>query len=113
MTGRRCADHSNDVRVNLWVNGNNGRNNLNFVYEAFREQRTNRAVNQTRDQGFAFAWTAFTTEEATRDFTGSVGTLLVVNGQWEEVLTWFSFFWPTTVTNTAVSSMLTITAAVA
>jgi len=35
---------------------------------------------------------AFTTEEATRDFTGSVGTLLVVNGQWEEVLTWFSFF---------------------
>ena len=49
-------------------------------------------VNQTRDQGFAFAWTAFTTEEATRDFTGSVSTLLVVNGQREEVLTWFSFF---------------------
>ena len=48
--------------VNLWVNGNHGRDNLHFVYEAFREQRTNRAVNQTRDQGFAFAWTAFTTD---------------------------------------------------
>ena len=61
--------------VNLRVNGNDGGDNLNFVNEAFREQRANRAVNQTRDQGFAFAWTAFTTEETTRDFTGSVGTL--------------------------------------
>ncbi|EFP99719.1 hypothetical protein EC182770_3106 [Escherichia coli 1827-70] len=95
------------------VNRNHGGDNLNFVDEAFREQRANRAVNQTRDQGFAFAWAAFTTEEATRDTTSSVGTLLIVNGQWEEVLTWFGFFWPTTVTNTAVSSMLTITAAVA
>lgn len=109
----RCADHRHDIRVNLRVNGNDGRDNLHFVNEAFREQRTNRAVNQTRDQGFAFAWTAFTTEEAARDTTSSVGTLLIVNGQWEEVLAWFGFFWPTTVTNTAVSSMLTITAAVA
>ncbi len=95
-TGQRqrggCADHRDDIRVNLRVNGNNGRDNLNFVNEAFREQRTNRAVNQTRDQGFAFAWTAFTTEEATRDFTGSVGTLLVVNSQREEVLARLRFF---------------------
>ncbi|CNV33065.1 Uncharacterised protein [Salmonella enterica subsp. enterica serovar Bovismorbificans] len=87
-----CADHGNDVWVNLRVNGNDGRNNLHFVNEAFREQRTNRAVNQTRNQGFAFAWTAFTTEEAARDTTSSVGTLLIVNGQWEEVLAWLGFF---------------------
>lgn len=99
--------------MNLWVYRNHGRNDLNFVNETFREQRTNRAVNQTRNQRFAFAWTAFTTEEAAWDTTSSVGTLLIVYGQWEEVLTGFSFFWPTTVTNTAVSSMLTITAAVA
>ncbi len=53
------------MSVNLRVNGNDGGDNLNFVNEAFREQRANRAVNQTRDQGFAFAWTAFTTEETT------------------------------------------------
>src|SRR5690606_37307333 len=88
----RGADHCHDVRVNLWVNGNNGRDNLYFVNEAFREQRTNRAVNQTRDQRFAFAWTAFTTEEATRDFTSSVSTLLIVNSQREEVLARLRFF---------------------
>ena len=86
------TDHRDDVWVNLRVNGNDGGDNLNFVNEAFREQRANRAVNQTRDQGFAFAWTAFTTEETTRDFTGSVGTLLVVNGQREKVLAWLRFF---------------------
>ena len=87
-----CADHCHDIRVNLWVNRNNGRDNLNFVNEPFREQRANRAVNQTRDQSFAFARTAFTTEEATRDTASSVGTLLVVNGQREKVLAWFRFF---------------------
>ena len=92
--GQRCgsADHRDDIRVNLRVNGNHGRDNLNFVNEAFREQRANRAVNQTRDQGFAFARTAFTTEETTRDFTCSVGTLLIVNGQREEILAWLRFF---------------------
>ncbi len=86
------ANHRNDIRMNLRVHRNHRCNNLNFVHEAFREQRTNRAVNQTRNQGFAFARTAFTTEEAARDTTSSVGTLLIVNGQREEVLTWFSFF---------------------
>ena len=92
--GQRCgsADHRDDIRVNLRVNGNHGGDNLYFVNEAFREQRANRAVNQTRDQGFAFAWAAFTTEETTRDFTGSVGALLVVNRQREKVLAWLRFF---------------------
>ncbi len=78
--------------MNLWVHRDNSGNNLNFVNKTFREQRTNRAVNQTRNQGFAFAWTAFTTEEAAWDTTSSVSTLLVVHGQWEEILTWFRFF---------------------
>ncbi|CCJ95232.1 Spidroin 1 [Cronobacter malonaticus 681] len=86
------ANHRDDIRVNLRVNGNNGRDNLNFVNEAFREQRTQRAVNQTRDQRFAFARTAFTTEETTRDAASSVGTLLIVNGQREKVLARLRFF---------------------
>ena len=90
--GSRRTDHRNDVRVNLRVQGNHGGDNLNFIQEAFREQRANWTVDQTGSQCFAFAWTAFTTEEAARDTTSSVSTLLIVNGQWEEALTWFSFF---------------------
>ncbi|CCK04988.1 Spidroin 1 [Cronobacter sakazakii 701] len=86
------ADHRNNIRVNLRVNGNDGRDNLNFVNEAFREQRAERAVNQTRDQRFAFARTAFATEEAARDAASSVGTLLIVNGQREKVLARLRFF---------------------
>ena len=111
--GCGSTDHRNDVRVHLRVNGNHGRDHLNFVQEAVREQWADRAVNQTGSQRLAFARTAFATEEAARDTTGGVGTLLVVNGQREEALARLGFFWPTTVTNTAVSSMLTITAAVA
>lgn len=111
--GGRGADHRDDVRVHLRVNGNHGRDHLNFVQEAVREQWTDRTVDQTGSQGLAFARTAFATEEAARDAAGGVSTLLVVNGQREEALARLGFFWPTTVTNTAVSSMLTITAAVA
>ncbi|MNZ73496.1 hypothetical protein D3C78_919070 [compost metagenome] len=90
--GCRGTDHRNDVRVNLRVYGNHGRDHLNFVQEAVREQWTDRTINQTGSQSFAFARTAFTTEETARDTTSSVGTLLIVNGQWEEALAWFGFF---------------------
>lgn len=91
---QRCGsiNYRDDIRVNLRVNRNYGGDNLNFVDEVFREQRANRAVNQTRDQGFVFVWAVFTTEEVIRDTISSVGTFLIVNGQWEEVLIWFGFF---------------------
>ena len=60
---------------------------LHFVVEAFREQRTQRTVDQARDQRFAFRRTAFATEEATRDLAGGVGLFEVIDGQREEVLT--------------------------
>lgn len=90
--GRGSTDHRNDVRVHLRVNGNHGRDHLNFVQEAVREQWTDRTVNQTGSQGLAFARTAFATEEAARDAAGGVGTLLVVNGQREEALARLGFF---------------------
>ena len=90
--GSRSTDHRNDVWANLRVYGNNGSDNLNFVQEAFWEQWANWAVNQTRNQSFAFTRTAFTAEETTWETTSSVGTLLIVNGQREEALAFFSFF---------------------
>ncbi|MNN45754.1 hypothetical protein D3C81_1601030 [compost metagenome] len=44
--GSRSADHRNDVRVYLRVNGNYGRDHLHFIQEAVREQWTDRTVNQ-------------------------------------------------------------------
>ena len=84
------TNHRDDIRVNLRLTETTVAITLNFVDEAFREQRANRAVNQTRDRVSASLGQAFTTEEATRDTT-SVGTLLIVNGQREEVLTGLAF----------------------
>ncbi len=81
----RGTDHGNDVGGYGRIHGHYGRNDLNLIEEAFREQRTNRTVDQTGDEGLAFARTAFTTEETTRDTTSSIGTLLVVDGQREEI----------------------------
>jgi hypothetical protein len=66
----------------------NGRpdTDLHFVVEAFREQRAQRAVDQARDQRFAFRRTAFAAEEATGDLAGCVGLFEVVDRQREEVL---------------------------
>ena len=82
---RGGTDHGNDVGRNGRVHGHDGGNHLNLIEEAFREQRTNRTVDQTGDQGLAFARATFTTEETTRDTTSSIGTLLIVDGQREEI----------------------------
>jgi len=65
---------------------------LHFVQVTFWEQRTDRTIDQTRCQCFFFGRTAFTFEKTTWNTTGSVGFLYIINGQWEEVLTWFCIF---------------------
>jgi len=70
---------------------------LDFIEEAFGEQRADRAVDQAAGQGFQFAGTAFTLEEAARDLAGGIGLFEA------SVLA-------TTVASTTVSSMLTSTA---
>ena len=67
-------------------------NHLNLVEETFREQRTDGTVDQTGDEGLTLARTAFTTEETTRDTTGSIGTLLIVDGQREKSRPFFGLF---------------------
>src|SRR5690606_17162133 len=58
---------------------------LRLVLEALNEQRTDRTVDQARNQGFFFGRTAFTLEVATRDLASGKGLFLVVHGQREEV----------------------------
>ena len=59
---------------------------LDFVVEAIREQRANRAVDQAAGQDFLLGGTAFTLEKATGDAAGCIEFFDVVDGQGEEVL---------------------------
>jgi hypothetical protein len=59
---------------------------VHFVEEAFREQRTDRAVDQARGQGFMLAGLGFALEEAAGNLAGGVGLLDVVHREREEVL---------------------------
>ena len=83
---RRRADQRGDVSGDFGVQRQDVDHDLDFVVEAFREQRTQRTVDQARDQRFAFRRTAFATEETTRDLAGGVGLFEVIDGQREEVL---------------------------
>ena len=64
---------------------------LNFVEEAVREERTNRTVDKTRGERFLFGGTAFALEEAPGDLAGGVGLFDVVDRKGEEVLTGLGF----------------------
>ncbi|MNH91999.1 hypothetical protein D3C73_445700 [compost metagenome] len=86
--GKRCrgCNHGQDVRVVLEVMLDDGNDDLGVVLVAFREERTDRAVDQARNQRFVFRRTTFALEVATRDLAGGIGLFLVVDGQREEVL---------------------------
>ena len=86
----RCTDQGRNIRINFRVDRHNCRNDLNFVEVTFREQRTQRTVDQTRGQRFFFRRTAFALEEATRDLAGGIGFFDVINSQREKVLAWLS-----------------------
>ncbi|MCY1297823.1 hypothetical protein D9M70_472760 [compost metagenome] len=99
----RAADraHERDARQRQRCGSSNHRQNVGVVFEvmlhdrdddlgivlvAIGEKRTDRTVDQARNERFVFARTAFALEVATRDLAGSVGLFLVVDGQREEVL---------------------------
>src|SRR5690606_30306151 len=62
------------------------RDHVDLVVEPFREQRADRAVDQTAGECFLFGGAAFTLEEAARDASGGGELFLVVHGQGEEIL---------------------------
>ncbi len=82
----RSGHQRRDVGRHFRVDRQHVDDDLDFVVEAFREQRTQRTVDQARGQRLVFRRTAFTLEEATRDLAGGVGLLDVVDGQREEIL---------------------------
>ena len=59
---------------------------LHFIEEAFRKQRTNRAVDQARRQRFKFAGAAFALEEAAGNAACGVGLFKVIDRQGKEIL---------------------------
>ncbi|MNM74819.1 hypothetical protein D3C81_865840 [compost metagenome] len=82
----RCTDQRGDVAVHVRVHRHHRGDDLDFVLVVFREQRTDRTIDQTRDQRLLLGRTAFALEEATRDTATGVEPLLIINGQREEVL---------------------------
>ena len=90
--GGRSADHGGDVRIDFRVDRQHVNDDLHFIQVAFREQRTDRTVDQTRCQCFFFGRTAFALEKTARDFTGSIGFLDIINRQREEILAWLGIF---------------------
>ncbi|EXI65314.1 MAG: hypothetical protein AW07_04714 [Candidatus Accumulibacter sp. SK-11] len=83
---RRGADQRRYVGVDLRVERHHHRDDLDLVVEAFREQRAQRAIDQTRGQRLLLGGAAFALEEATGNSSGGVGLFDVVDGQREEIL---------------------------
>ena len=82
----RTADQRHDVGVVLQVVAQHGGDDLHLIAEAGREQRTQRAVDQARDQRFALARPALALEEAAGDLASRERLFLVVHRQREEIL---------------------------
>ena len=83
---RGRTDHRCNIRILILLRRHDRQHHLNFIHEAFREQRTDGTVDQTARQRFFLAGPTFTPEEAAGDLTGCVGFLLVVHREREEAL---------------------------
>ena len=83
---RSCNKRQN-VRLILAIIAKNLRDCVDFVVETFWEQWTQWTVDQTGNQSFLFSRAAFPLEEATWNTASCRIFFLIVNGQWEEILT--------------------------
>src|SRR5690606_15895961 len=77
-----------DVWVVFQIVLDNSHNNRCVVLVAFREERADWTVDQTRNQRFVFRRTTFAREVAAWNLTCSRCLFLIVYSQREEVLTW-------------------------
>ena len=85
--GRAGGDECGDVCIDFRVQRQGMHHHLNFIEEAFGEQRANRAVDQAAGECFKLAGATFAFEKAARDLAGSVGFFQVIHRQGEEILT--------------------------
>ncbi len=82
--GRR-SDQREDVGIVLQVVRQRRHDHLRLVAPAVGEQRTDRAVDQARNQRFLFGRTAFALEVSARNAARRIILFLVVDGQRQEV----------------------------
>ena len=84
--GGGAVDHEHVGLVDQ-VGGHEDTDDLHFVEEALREERTQGAVAQARGEDFLFGGTSFTLKVPARETPGGGELFAVVNGQGEKVLT--------------------------
>ena len=85
--GSTGGDQSGDVCIDFRVQRQGMHHDLNFIKEAFGEERANRAVDQTAGECFKLAGATFAFEKAARNLAGSVGFFQIIHRQGEEILT--------------------------
>ena len=81
----RSTEHGRELRLVVRLDGKDRGDNLYVVAEALREQRANRAVNQTGTQHGLARRTAFALDEAARNLAGRIHLLLIIDRQREKV----------------------------
>ena len=90
QTGKRegggGTEQGRDVAVDFRIDRHHGGDDLHFVAEELRKQRTDRAIDQSGGQRFLFGLATLALEEATRDTPACIELFLVVDRQREEVL---------------------------
>ncbi len=82
---RRGGDQRQDVGIVFEVVRERGDDHLRLVAPAIGEQRTDRTIDQPRDQRLALGRTPFALEVAARDAARGVEFLLVVDRQGHEI----------------------------
>ena len=88
----RGADNRENIRVNGRIQGEHRGDDLDFVPEAFREQRAHGPVDQAAGQGFFFRWPPLALEEAARDLAGGIGLFLIIDREREKILSFPGLF---------------------
>ena len=82
---RGSAEERGNVRIDLRIDRQHRRDDLHFVVEAVRKERTDRPVDEARSQRLLLGRTALTLEEAARDASRGIGLLHVVDGEGKEI----------------------------
>src|SRR6185437_7550210 len=83
---RGGADDRRNVGIDLGIDRDNRRDDLHVVVKAVGKERPDRPVDETRGQRLLLRRATLALEEATGDLAGGVGLLLIVDGEWKEVL---------------------------
>ena len=79
LSANDAASEREHVGVVLLVGGDDVDEDLDFVLEAFREERADRAVDDAALQDLGVVRAAFALDEAAGDLAGGVGLFLVLD----------------------------------